>query len=73
MSETTDAGASPLSVCCVCEIRVIGGTAVSIVETGSGPSRTLRACGPCVKRHNLLPLDEQENPVGDGRLQFRAQ
>lgn len=74
MSEATEPAptASVLSHCCVCDVRLIGGTAVSILEQGSGPGRILRACGPCVKRRNLLPLDEQETPVGDGRLVFRS-
>lgn len=65
--------AAVLTHCCVCEIRLLGGTAVAVVETGSGPSRTLRACGPCVKQHNILPLDEQDTLHGDGRLRFRGQ
>lgn len=74
MSETTDipAGPAELRMCCICDIRVIGGTAVSLIEKGSTPARTLYACGPCVRRHNLLPLDDQENPTGDGQLQFRG-
>lgn len=73
MPETTDPtpAAAVLTHCCVCDIRLIGGTAVGLVETGSGPIRTLSACGPCVKHHRLLPLDEQAHPTGDGRLQFR--
>jgi hypothetical protein len=75
MPETieTAPSATTLGSCCVCEVKLIGGTAVGLEEKGSGPARTLYACAPCVKRHNLLPLDEQTHPVGDGRIVFRGQ
>lgn len=75
MPETTHTtpDATVLRGCCICEIKLIGGTAVSLVEKGSAPARTLYACDPCVKYHDLLPLAEQADPVGDGRLQFRGQ
>jgi hypothetical protein len=76
MPETTQpapAQTSELRTCCACGASLIGGTAVSILEKGTGPSRILYACSPCLKRKDLVPLDEQDAPVGDGRLVFRAQ
>lgn len=74
MSETTDPTrqAPAFGRCCVCGTGLIGGTAVAVIERMSGPSRTLYACTPCIKRHGILPLDEQEHLTGDGRLVFRG-
>lgn len=75
MPETTETApsATTLRSCCVCETKLIGGTAVGLVERGAAPARILHACGPCLRHHNLLPLDEQKDTIGDGRLQFRGQ
>lgn len=75
MPETTDLtpSSAALHACVVCEVKLIGGTAVAMIERGSGPGHTLFACSACVKRRNLLPLDEQDTIHGDGRLQFRGQ
>lgn len=74
MSENTDPApaATMLHDCVVCDIRLIGGVAVGLIERGSGPGHTLFACSGCVRRKNILPLDEQEQHHGDGRLQFRT-
>ena len=75
MTETTDpiTSSATLQTCVVCGVKLIGGVAVALIEQGSGPGRVLYACRGCVKFRNLLPLDEQADPVGDGRLRFREQ
>jgi hypothetical protein len=73
--ETTRTSPVPAGVwrrCTVCNTGLIGGTAVAIVERGSGPSRTLYACDPCITRRRIIPLDEQEQIEGDGQLRFRG-
>lgn len=73
MSDTTDTTPVTATIhsCVVCEVKLIGGIAVSMIEAGSGPGHTLYACRGCVAHKNLLPLEEQDQPAGDGRLQFR--
>lgn len=75
MPDTTQTApaAATLRECAICESKLIGGTAVALVERGTAPARILFACTPCLRRHNLLPLDEQQQPYSDGRLQFRDQ
>ncbi|MEC3992268.1 hypothetical protein VSR01_01385 [Actinacidiphila sp. DG2A-62] len=60
-----------LRECVMCRVNLLGGTAVALIESGSGPGHLLYACAPCVRRHRLLPLDEQPSLTGDGRLQYR--
>jgi hypothetical protein len=62
-----------LHECVTCEVRMIGGTAVALLESATGPGRLLYACAGCIKFHDLLPLDEQTTLHGDGRLQYRGQ
>lgn len=71
-TQTSPAPAAPWRRCCVCDTGLIGGTSVAVVERGSGPSRTLYACDPCIKRRRIIPLDEQEQIEGDGQLRFRG-
>lgn len=74
MSETTDTtpATTTLRPCVVCDVKLLGGIAVGLIESGSGPGHTLYACRGCVAYKNLLPLEEQDVPTGDGRLQFRV-
>lgn len=62
-----------LRACIGCDVQMIGGIAVGLIESGTGPGHVLYACAGCVKLRNLLPLDEQKTLHGDGRLQYRGQ
>lgn len=74
MTEHSEAG-SPTRVmnqrCVVCDTVTGDPVAAGIIEVGSGPSRILFACPKCVRHHRLVPLDDQDSPTGDGRLQIR--
>ncbi|NUP47253.1 MAG: hypothetical protein HOW97_08055 [Catenulispora sp.] len=62
-----------LRACASCDVSMLGGVAVGLLESGSGPGHVLYACAGCVKRRNLLPLNEQDDLHGDGRLVYRGQ